>query len=73
MKCRGKETVKAAAETKNLEKAMVVVSKHGKSKQGKLTEVFQKMVASGKEVYPHIPLTRAEGRYVLSLKHDLHV
>ncbi|KAE9399723.1 hypothetical protein BT96DRAFT_820225, partial [Gymnopus androsaceus JB14] len=65
VKCFGKETVNAALKTKNLSEATGLVKKHAKSKLGTLTAVFQKLASRGKEVYSHIPLTKAESRYVL--------
>ncbi len=67
IRCWGKDTVNAALEMQDLDKARELVKKHGTKKNGLLTTVFAKLKKAGAEVYSHIPLTKPEVRLVVTL------
>ncbi|KAF9028137.1 hypothetical protein BDZ89DRAFT_902107, partial [Hymenopellis radicata] len=64
IRCWGKDTVTAALEMQNLDKARGLVKKHGGKKNGLLTTAFTKLKKAGARIFSHVPLTKPEVRIV---------
>ncbi|KAF8993033.1 hypothetical protein BDZ89DRAFT_1150792 [Hymenopellis radicata] len=62
IRCWGKDTVTAALEMQNLDKARGLVKKHGGKKNGLLTTAFTKLKKAGARIFSHVPLTKPEVR-----------